>query len=139
MLLYRNWFVLEVFCPQSTVFVHISLLLWSQRSVPTCSGRERSCCCCSVLAQRGKVPGYPTANRPTINLHPFFLLFPPTKKININNQWRQYPGYVWDSNYILKFMSLSVLMDITYIIWSIFQSVRTYNLYTIVIKLLKLD
>lgn len=49
----------------------------------------------------------------------------------------QNPGYVWDSNYVLKFMSLSVLMDITYSY--IFQSIRTYNEYTIVIKLLKLE
>lgn len=51
----------------------------------------------------------------------------------------QNPGYDWDSNYVLKFMSLSVLMDITYSIWSIFQSIRTYNLYTIVIKPFKLE
>lgn len=89
-------FALQLICVRSVLpskaqcFVHISLPLRSHRSAPTSSGRKINCCCCYVLALRGKTPGCLAANRPTTKFSPFFspLPPPPRKRININNQLR---------------------------------------------------
>lgn len=89
-------FALQLICVRSVLpskaqcFVHISLPLRSHRSAPVSTGRKINCCCCYVLALRGKTPGCLAANRPTTNLSPFFSpLSPPSKRININNQLRR--------------------------------------------------